>query len=157
MVKGQDATSHGRRWEENEGEGCNWSELVIRSRDCSDPVRPAPSGKVLWLRTAPTLTVAAAAAAAATATRRGTASHWAFTAVPLIRVAVAATGTEGLRLAAAWQTPATPPPLTPPPPPQSREIQLRIADILLFNACCHYHLIIVVSLYLKLGSVVTTE
>ena len=24
-MKGQDATSHGRRWEENEGEGCNWS------------------------------------------------------------------------------------------------------------------------------------
>ncbi|MPC76764.1 hypothetical protein E2C01_071193 [Portunus trituberculatus] len=49
--------------------------------------------------------------AAATATRRrGSASHWAFTAGPLTRAAVAAT--DGFRIAAAWQTPATSPLLT---------------------------------------------
>ncbi|XP_045115731.1 uncharacterized protein LOC123507150 isoform X2 [Portunus trituberculatus] len=133
-------------------EDSTYQELVIRSRDCSDPVRPAPSGKdSLWLRTAPTLTVAAAAAA--TATRRGIASHWAFTAVPLIRAAVATTGTEGLRLAAAWQTPATPPPpLTPPPESRDSASHSRHPPIQrLLPLPPHYGGVTV------LGSVVTTE
>ncbi|XP_045107436.1 uncharacterized protein LOC123502278 [Portunus trituberculatus] len=150
-MKGQDATSHGRRWEENEGEGCNWSELVIRSRDCSDPVRPAPSGKdSLWLRTAPTLTVAAAA----TATRRGHCLALGLHCRPAnTRVAVAATGTEGLRLAAAWQTPATPPPpLTPPPQSRDSASHSRHPPIQrLLPLPPHYGGVTV------LGSVVTTE
>ncbi|XP_045107437.1 uncharacterized protein LOC123502279 [Portunus trituberculatus] len=148
MVKGQDATSHGRRWEENEGEGCNWSELVIRSRDCSDPVRPAPSRK------------------------DSLASHWAYIdrcrrcyryseghclALGLhcrpanTRVAVAATGTEGLRLAAAWQTPATPPPLTPPQSRDSASHSRHPPIQRLLPLPPHYGGVTV------LGSVVTTE
>ncbi|XP_045107429.1 uncharacterized protein LOC123502274 isoform X2 [Portunus trituberculatus] len=128
-------------------------ELVIRSRDCSDPVRPAPSGKdSLWLRTAPTLTVAAAA----TATRRGTASHWAFTAVPLIHVSPSpllalrdfASQRPGKHLLHHHHHHHH---------HRSPEIQLRIADILLFNACCHYHLIMVVSLYLDLLSLLNNN
>ncbi|XP_045107439.1 uncharacterized protein LOC123502281 isoform X1 [Portunus trituberculatus] len=126
-------------------------ELVIRSRDCSDPVRPAPSGRTLWLRTAPTLTVAAA-----TATRRGTASHWAFTAVPLIHVSPSqllalrdfASQRPGKHLLHHHHHHHH---------HRSPEIQLRIADILLFNACCHYHLIMVVSLYLDLLSLLNNN
>ncbi|XP_045107526.1 uncharacterized protein LOC123502394 [Portunus trituberculatus] len=56
---------------------------------------------------------------------------------------VAAIDTEGLRLAAAWQTPATSP--LPLPPPSSERF---ISDILPFNACCHHHhLLMVLSLY----------
>ncbi|XP_045107431.1 uncharacterized protein LOC123502275 isoform X2 [Portunus trituberculatus] len=127
-------------------------ELVIRSRDCSDPVRPAPSGKD---------SLASHCAYIDRCRRRcyryseGHCLALGLHCRPAnTRVAVAATGTEGLRLAAAWQTPATPPPLTPPP--QSRDSASH-GRHLLFNACCHYHLIMVVSLYLDLLSLLNNN
>ncbi|XP_045107510.1 uncharacterized protein LOC123502386 isoform X1 [Portunus trituberculatus] len=150
MVKGQDATSHGRRWEENEGEGCNWSESVIRSRDCSDPMRPAPSGKD---------SLASHCAYIDRCRRRcyryseGHCLALGLHCRPAdTRVAVAATGTEGLRLAAAWQTPATPPPLTPPPQSRDSASHSRHPPIQrLLPLPPHYGGVTV------LGSVVTTE
>ncbi|XP_045107443.1 uncharacterized protein LOC123502284 [Portunus trituberculatus] len=125
-------------------------ELVIRSHDCSDPVRPAPSRE-----------------------KDSLASHCAYIdrcrcyryseghclALGLhcrpanTRVAVAATGTEGLRLAAAWQTPATPPPpLTPPPQSRDSASHSRHPPIQrLLPLPPHYGGVTV------LGSVVTTE